>query len=41
MEQIVQQMPTGWEDKNIELVIKSNVIDGKAGPPVLVGATGW
>jgi len=41
LEQIAKQLPAGWENKNIELVLKTEVIDGKAGPPVLVAATEW
>jgi hypothetical protein len=41
MEQIVKQVPVGWENKNLEMVIKSEVIDGKAGPPVLVTSIVW
>ena len=41
MEQIVKQAPAGWENRNLEMVIKSEVIDGKAGPPVLVASTAW
>jgi len=41
VEQIAKQLPPGWENKNIELVLKTEVIDGKAGPPTLVAATEW
>jgi len=41
LEQIVKQLPAGWENKNIEMVLKSEVIDGKAGPPVLVSSAVW
>lgn len=41
IEQIVKQLPAAWEEKNVELVLKTGVIDGKAGPPVLVAATAW
>jgi hypothetical protein len=41
IEQIVKQVPAGWETKNLELVIKSEVIDGKAGPPILIASTSW
>ena len=41
IEQIVKQAPAGWENKNLEMVIKSEVIDGKAGPPVLVTSIVW
>ena len=41
LEQLAKQLPQGWENKNIELVLKTEVIDGKAGPPVLISATEW
>ena len=41
LEQVARQLPSGWEDKNIEMVIKTEIIDGKAGPPVLIAATAW
>ncbi len=36
-----QQLPAGWETKNLEVVLKTDVIDGKAGPPILLAATAW
>ena len=41
LDQIVKQVPAGWENRNMEMVLKSEVIDGKAGPPVLVATTVW
>ena len=41
LEQAIRQLPAGWENKNLELVLKTEVIDGKAGPPVLVSSTVW
>jgi hypothetical protein len=41
LEQVARQLPVGWENKNIELVLKTEVIDGKAGPPALVSSTVW
>jgi hypothetical protein len=41
VEQLAKQLPSGWENKNIEMVIKTEVIDGHAGPPVLVASTVW
>jgi hypothetical protein len=37
----LSKLPAGWENWNLEMVIKTNVIDGKAGPPMLVTATVW
>ncbi len=41
LEQIARQLPAGWENENVEIVLKTQIIDGKAGPPVLVAATEW
>ena len=41
LEQIVKQLPAGWEYRNIELVLKTEVIDGNAGPPLLVSSAVW
>jgi hypothetical protein len=34
-------LPSDWEGKNIEMVIKTPIINGEAGPPTLVSATTW
>jgi hypothetical protein len=34
-------VPAGWENKNLEMVLKSDVIDGKPGPPVLISSNIW
>ncbi len=39
--QIAEKLPAGWENKNIELVLKLDVIGSKAGPPELVSSTVW
>jgi hypothetical protein len=41
LDQIVKLVPAGWENRNLEMVLKSEVIDGKAGPPVLVSSAVW
>jgi hypothetical protein len=41
LEQLARMMPSGWEHKNIEVVLKSNVIGGQAEPPTLLSATAW
>jgi hypothetical protein len=41
LEQTLKKMPAGWESKNFEMVLKSAVIDGKAGPPQLVSSAVW
>ena len=39
--ELATKLPRGWENKNLEVVIKTNVIGAKAGPPVLVTAYTW
>jgi hypothetical protein len=38
---IARQLPAGWENKNLEMVLKSDVIGGKPGPPILASSTVW
>jgi hypothetical protein len=39
--ELTGKLPHGWESKNLELVIKTDVIGGKAGPPVLLSTYCW
>jgi hypothetical protein len=39
--QLSKAMPPGWEDKNLELVLRTDVIGYHAGPPVLLTACTW
>jgi hypothetical protein len=41
LEQLAKMMPSGWEHKNIEVVLKSNIFGGQAGPPIVLAATTW
>ena len=41
LEQITRQLPAGWENRNIEMVVKTEVIDGKAGPPQIISSEVW
>lgn len=41
LEQMLKSAPSGWQNQNVEFVIKSDVIGGKAGPPALVASTVW
>jgi hypothetical protein len=38
---LAAKLPRGWENKNLEVVLKTNVIGAKAGPPILVTAYTW
>lgn len=37
----LQSAPTGWQNKNFEMVIESDVIDASASPPHLVAVKVW
>jgi hypothetical protein len=39
--ELAAKLPRGWQNKNLEVVIKTNVIDAKAGPPILVTTYTW
>jgi hypothetical protein len=41
LEQLAKMMPSGWEHKNIEVVLKSNVIGGQPGPPIIMSGISW
>lgn len=38
---LISQLPQHWEDKNIEAVLQTRVINGQAGPPILVAIQAW
>jgi hypothetical protein len=35
------RLPSGWESKNLQLVIRTEVIDGTPGPPELIASSVW
>lgn len=39
--ELASKLPRGWENKNLEMVIKTDVIGVNAGPPVLVSVVTW
>ena len=39
--QLEKVLPTGWKGGNMELVIQTQVIDDRAGPPQLIAQTFW
>lgn len=39
--ELAAKLPRDWENKNLEFVLKTNVIGAKAGPPVLVTTYTW
>jgi hypothetical protein len=40
-EALAQVAPKGWENKNIEVVIATQVIDGRSGPPRILAVESW
>jgi len=41
MEELVRVAPKGWEQKNMEIVIETQVIDGRSGPPRIAAVYVW
>jgi hypothetical protein len=41
MEEIVKQLPIGWQKKNIEVVLETQVIQGRSGPPRVKAVHVW
>jgi hypothetical protein len=41
LESLLANVPAGWESKNLELVIKTAIINGEAARPTLMSAAAW
>lgn len=41
LEQVLRSAPAGWQKKNMEVVLKTNVIDSVPAPPEVVAAYFW
>ena len=41
LSQLLSKVPADWENKNLEIVIRTDKINGEAGPPYLVSSTSW
>jgi hypothetical protein len=41
IDQFLSNAPADWEDENLEIVIRTDKINGEAGPPYLVSSTFW
>lgn len=39
--ELAAKLPRGWENRNLEVVLKTNVIGAEAGPPVLLSVYSW
>jgi hypothetical protein len=41
MKKLASFTPPGWESKNMELVLSTDVIRGRSGPAAIVAAQFW
>jgi hypothetical protein len=41
MEDMLKQMPSNWKQKNIEIVLETQVIQGRSGPPRITAVHVW
>jgi hypothetical protein len=41
LEELARQAPRGWENKNVEAVIGTRVINGQSGPPRILATEFW
>jgi len=41
LEKAVRMLPAGWENKNVEFVVQTNITDAVAGPPSVVAYYTW
>lgn len=41
LEQLNRRLPPGWKNKNLEIVLKTKVIDGKTGSPSIEATHIW
>jgi hypothetical protein len=41
LDEVFSHAPRGWDHKNVELVISTDIVDGSAGPPRVVSSYYW
>lgn len=41
MDELIRVAPKGWEHKNMEIVVETQVIDGRSGPPGIAAVYVW
>jgi hypothetical protein len=41
LESLLQSVPAGWQNHNLEMVIRTAIINGEAARPTLMSATTW
>jgi len=41
MEELLKQVPSDWKRKNLEIVLETQVIEGRSGPPRISAVHVW
>jgi hypothetical protein len=41
MEDLLKQLPGNWKNKNVEIVLETQVIEGRSGPPRISAVHVW
>jgi hypothetical protein len=41
MEDMLKQVPQNWKQKNLEIVLETQVIQGRSGPPRIAAVHVW
>jgi len=41
MNEMLSQVPRNWSHKNIEIVLETQVIQGRSGPPRIAAVHSW
>jgi hypothetical protein len=41
LQAMAQRAPAGWQARNMQIVIRTEVIQEDAGPPIVVAAAFW
>jgi hypothetical protein len=41
LDELVRKLPAGWENRNFEVVLQTDVIDSKTGPPAMLAQSIW
>ncbi|MDR3793025.1 MAG: hypothetical protein P4L03_06560 [Terracidiphilus sp.] len=41
LDELQKKMPAGWENKDFEVILRTDIIDSKAGPPAMIAQTTW
>jgi hypothetical protein len=41
MDEMLKQVPRNWKQKNVEIVLETQVIQGRSGPPRIAAVHVW